>query len=219
MRGRVAMLAVLASWCGAAGAGGTDIFRVNAVTEGLQSNFHAWVLLDVALYADQNGANFTCATAMTSTPLSWAGPSLTQSYGCWSAISNSFAMAGMMPCGMGMMAGMGVDQPGCEAAVPPGTTAGVHDSGFFLEMGRSYAVCGLSVWNDFFSHTGKVTLSEAGGNSLVSFQSSTVLDANTNGVAKQQCMETQVSMHPPLRYLALRYPTLRSLTLPYPTLP
>lgn len=173
MPGAARRALLLASWCVVGGAAGSDMYRVKSRTTGLQHKFHAWVLVDEAAYAALNGMNFTCSGAMMGSPLSMAGTSLLQSHGCWTDIAQVY---------------MPVATPGCKRNAMAGMTDfDTTQGGFFLEMGRSYAVCGLSFWNDFFAFDGSVEFYDDGA-SLVSFDSMAAYMTNAGGVSKSACL-------------------------------
>ena len=183
-----ALLALLLACRGAA----QSVVRVDASTRHLDTMSHAWVVVDTQLYATTAGSNFTCGS-IGSLSLDAAGASLVRQFGCPSVLlEQAAAMGGAYGSALGaVLSGLG----GRRLAPTPGPMLSrceprkaTESESFFVLTGRSYAVCGLSLWNEFFGPEGAVNfeLSRSGAE-LVSYRSAEAPAAQVCARRRARC--------------------------------
>ena len=166
-----AKLLVLATLLAVLGAQ-QDVIRVDVSSEKLSPALHAWAIVDGAMFMQHAGHNFSCSDAHAWSMLMYAGSDskvVPFSYGCWGSMLETTGSAAAMvgPAAKGM-------PEGCHSAAP--------ERSIFLRRERTYTVCGLSFWNNFFGGEGAVSLSVAETDeTLVAYSSADALQANRNG--------------------------------------
>ena len=132
------------------------------------------MLVDPTQYAAQLGTNFTsCSDPNTWWNFYYQEDSYLDSYGCWMSIA------------------VGGGTAAAGAAMPPGCLNSKASKSGFLIKGRSYVVCGLSLWNEFFGYGGSVDFAvESSSATLAAFDSSATLAVHTNGVDTSACLNS-----------------------------
>ena len=141
----------------ASAASGSPI-RVTAGSTGLEPEFQSWFVVDVAEFRTRFGYNFTsCGMDWLSLPYTRA---VVFTQGCWQEAVTGGQINSKRPC------------------------VRFTDSSLYLQRGSTYAVCGVSYFNNFFGQAGTVSIAVTEtSKSLLSYASASVLQASPNGVS------------------------------------
>ena len=170
---RCALWLAAIGWIATAGA---DVVRVDVSSTTLLPSMHAWAIINTDAFASANGYNFSC-----SNPYDWSGLEqpgvVAYVFGCW----QSMLSATTMGKGGGGMSTM---------LMPIGCMSAQTQRSVFLQRAHTYTVCGVSLWNEYFSEAGSVTIIDSAVSAtLLNFQSSTALASSPTGVASSSCFD------------------------------
>ena len=159
-----------------AGAGAGPVRVDVSSTSLLADSEHAWIIVNLDAFLAEFAKNFSsCNNTMDWQDLQWSSTAVTYSQGCWKTQLSYGASS------YRRLEAMGMDDPSCRTPT---------DEAIFLQQGHTYAVCGISYWNNFFGQMGAVSIrvSES-SEALVAFDSAAALNDNPTGVAPPACID------------------------------